>query len=83
VWLARWRVRLWRGRQLDRVRRIGILILGSEADPIQRSWPTVFRDALQQLGWREDRNGRIDLHFAADASGWALRRFSLPTATGS
>jgi putative ABC transport system substrate-binding protein len=58
-----------RAQQPDRVRQIGVLILGSEADPIPQSWAAAFRKALNQLGWREDRNLRIDLHFAPDVIG--------------
>jgi ABC-type uncharacterized transport system substrate-binding protein len=55
-----------RAQQSDRVRRIGMLIFATEDDPIFRAGMAAFRRGLQQLGWVEDRNLRIDLRFAID-----------------
>ena len=61
-----------RAQQADRVRRIGVLISGSENDSEYQAQLATFRDALQQLGWTEGRNMRIDYRRAVDDP--ALRR---------
>jgi putative tryptophan/tyrosine transport system substrate-binding protein len=55
-----------RAQQAERMRRVGVLIGARENDPIPRAGMAAFRQGLQQLGWVEDRNLRIDLRFAAD-----------------
>jgi putative tryptophan/tyrosine transport system substrate-binding protein len=52
-------------QQVDRVRRIGVLIGGEEGDPERQAGFAVFRKSLQDLGWTEGRNLRIDLRWAA------------------
>jgi len=64
---AAWPVAL-RAQQRGKVRRVGVLMFGSESDPILRSWAASFQDGLQKLGWSEDRNLRVDRRFAADSS---------------
>jgi putative ABC transport system substrate-binding protein len=44
------------------MRRIGLLVRGAEDDNI-----VAFRQALERLGWSENRNVRIDTRFAASA----------------
>ena len=44
----------------NRVRRIGVLMNVATTDPEGQAQVTAFRQALQQLGWSEDRNVRID-----------------------
>jgi ABC-type uncharacterized transport system substrate-binding protein len=53
-------------QQTDRVRRIGVLMNNAEDDPESKAELAGFRQGLQQLGWSEDRNIRIDTRFAAD-----------------
>jgi putative ABC transport system substrate-binding protein len=55
-----------RAQQADRMRRIGVLIHNAEDDPEAKAELAAFRKGLQQLGWSEDRNIRIDTRFAAD-----------------
>src|SRR5215510_5651459 len=50
-------------QQSDRVRRVGFL-LGAADDADMRSMYEAFRQGLQQLGWIEGRNVRIDARFA-------------------
>jgi putative ABC transport system substrate-binding protein len=57
-----------RAQQGERVRRVGMLILGSDSDPIARSWVVAFREGLRQVGWIDHDNMRIDLRFAMKAS---------------
>ncbi len=54
--------------QGERKRRIGVLMLGDEADPDQQSRVGAFRGELVKMGWIEGRNIQIDLQFAATAS---------------
>jgi putative ABC transport system substrate-binding protein len=46
--------------QSDRVRRIGVLMNVAAADPEGQAQVTAFLQALQQMGWSEGRNVRID-----------------------
>jgi putative ABC transport system substrate-binding protein len=52
-----------RAQQPERMRRIGVLMGGPEADPVWQAYVAAFRDELAKLGWIEDRNLRIDLLF--------------------
>jgi putative tryptophan/tyrosine transport system substrate-binding protein len=47
-------------QQDGRVRRIGMLLIGAEGDPVDQSFIAEFRQGMQDLGWTEDRNLRID-----------------------
>jgi putative ABC transport system substrate-binding protein len=55
-----------RAQQGERVRRIGVLQGGSDKDD-PRSQPNIaaFRQALQQLGWTDGRNVKIDYRWPA------------------
>src|SRR3984893_8521146 len=46
--------------QPERVRRIGVLMNVAATDPEGQTQVAAFLQALQQLGWSEDRNVRID-----------------------
>jgi putative ABC transport system substrate-binding protein len=48
----------------EQVRRVGVLIGGAESDPEMRERLAAYRQGLEQLGWREDRNIRILHRFA-------------------
>jgi putative tryptophan/tyrosine transport system substrate-binding protein len=54
-----------RAQQTDRMRRIGALIGGAESEAYRQANVEEFRKALQELGWIEGRNIRIDLRWAA------------------
>ncbi len=50
-----------RAQQPDRVRRIGVLSGGGAADdPDAQGYIAAFLQGLQQLGWTDGRNMRID-----------------------
>jgi putative ABC transport system substrate-binding protein len=49
-----------RAQQLERTRRIGVLIQVAEGDPQARIEIAAFLRALQELGWSEGRNLRVD-----------------------
>jgi len=55
--------------QQERVRRIGILMSGAESDPQQRAQHAAFVTALNELGWREDRNVKIDTLWGSGEAG--------------
>jgi len=54
----------------SRVRRIGVMLSGAESDPLVQAQLAAWRQTLQQLGWIEGRNLRVDFRFrAADLVG--------------
>jgi putative tryptophan/tyrosine transport system substrate-binding protein len=56
-----------RAQQNDHVRRIGSLMPSAETDTNAQSRVAAFREGLQQLGWTEGRNIRIDYRWADDS----------------
>ena len=54
-----------RTEQPERTRRVGVLLLWPENDPMARASVTAFAQALGHLGWIEGKNIRIDYRFAA------------------
>jgi putative tryptophan/tyrosine transport system substrate-binding protein len=56
-----------RAQQTDRVRRIGVFMNLAADDPEGQARNTAFVQALQQLGWTEGRNVRIDTRWGTDA----------------
>jgi putative tryptophan/tyrosine transport system substrate-binding protein len=54
-----------RSQQGERMRRIGILMPWAANDPTAKARVGVFQQELQQLGWTDGRNIRIDIRWAA------------------
>jgi putative ABC transport system substrate-binding protein len=54
-----------RAQQPDRGQRVGVLVAYAEGDPEMGARLAAFRQGLEQLGWSEGRNVRIDIRFAA------------------
>jgi putative ABC transport system substrate-binding protein len=54
-----------RAQQGERMRRIGALIGFAETDSYGQASANAFRQGLEQLGWVEGRNIRVDYRFAA------------------
>jgi putative tryptophan/tyrosine transport system substrate-binding protein len=54
-----------RAQQPERMRRVGVLMSLAADDLDGQARVTAFRQALQQLGWNDDRNVRIDIRWAA------------------
>jgi putative ABC transport system substrate-binding protein len=52
-----------RGQQTDQVRRIGVLMNVAAEHPEGRPAIATFRQALQQLGWSDGRNVRIEIRW--------------------
>ena len=48
------------GQQSERMRRIGVLMNTGADDPVAQARVKVFQENLQQLGWTDGRNVRID-----------------------
>jgi putative ABC transport system substrate-binding protein len=53
-----------RAQQPERMRRIGILMSRAADDPLGQARLAAFQQALQQLGWSDGRNMRIDLRWS-------------------
>jgi putative ABC transport system substrate-binding protein len=54
-----------RAQQPDEVRRIGIVVNTAADDPESQTCVAAFKQALQQLGWSEGQNLRVDYRGAA------------------
>jgi putative ABC transport system substrate-binding protein len=54
-----------RGQQSDPLRRVGVLMGAAEADPISPLRISALRHKLQELGWIEGHNLRLDIFWAA------------------
>jgi putative ABC transport system substrate-binding protein len=54
-----------RAQQGERVRRIAVLMGGAGRDPVEQARLAAFLDGLQQLGWTDGRNVRIDIRWPA------------------
>ena len=64
-----------RAQQGQRMRRIGALLNLPADDPVLPARVTAFAQALQELGWTDGRNVRIDYRFAGDDAD-RIRRFA-------
>ena len=65
-----------RAQQADRMPQIGLLMGWVEHDPEGVLRVTVFREALQKLGWVEGRNLRIDTRWATPRDAEARQRLA-------
>src|SRR5262249_16881528 len=54
----------WRAQQPDRMRRIGVLLPATADDSEYPILVKAFVGQLNQLGWTEGRNTRIDIRWA-------------------
>jgi putative ABC transport system substrate-binding protein len=54
-----------RAQQRDRIRLVGVLMSGRPDDPEVLETVSVFKQALQKLGWTDSSNVRFDTRFAA------------------
>jgi putative tryptophan/tyrosine transport system substrate-binding protein len=64
-----------RTQQAERVRRIGALHTGVADDPMGHARNAAFLQRLNELGWTEGRNVRIDIRWAA-ADADRIRRYA-------
>jgi putative ABC transport system substrate-binding protein len=58
-----------RAQHPEQVKRIGVLMGWAETDPYAQAALAAFLKGLQQLGWADSRNLRIDLRWAAGDAG--------------
>jgi putative tryptophan/tyrosine transport system substrate-binding protein len=58
-----------RAQRGERVRRVGVLMNLAVSDPEGEARSAAFLEALQQLGWSDGRNVRIDYRWAAGDAG--------------
>jgi putative ABC transport system substrate-binding protein len=52
-----------RAQQTDQVRRVGVLMNVAPEHPEGQPFVAAFQQTLQQLGWTEGRNIRIDMRW--------------------
>jgi putative tryptophan/tyrosine transport system substrate-binding protein len=64
-----------RAQQPERVRRIGVFQTTGASDPQGQARNAAFLQGLQQLGWTESRNLRIDTRWGAANAG-AMRKYA-------
>jgi hypothetical protein len=67
-----------RGQQLERMRRIGVLMPFAADDPEAKARLAAFQQGLQQLGWTDGRNVRIDIRWGAGEPE-RIRRYATAT----
>ena len=53
-----------RAQQAERVRRVGVLMPAAADDPQDQARVSAFAQGLQQLGWSDGLNVRIDIRWA-------------------
>jgi len=63
-----------RAQQPERVRRIGVLMYPARDDPEGQARIAAFLDSLEQLGWTDGRNVRIDIRWPAGFGADRLRQ---------
>jgi putative tryptophan/tyrosine transport system substrate-binding protein len=63
--LAAWPIAA-RAQQVERVRRIGVLMGAAEGDPQRKGWLSAFTNGLTDLGWTDGRNLRIEVRWAGE-----------------
>jgi putative tryptophan/tyrosine transport system substrate-binding protein len=64
-----------RAQQPERMRRIGVLVGGRITDPVSKSQSAALLQGLQQLGWTDGRNIRIDYRWG-DGNADDIRKYS-------
>jgi putative ABC transport system substrate-binding protein len=63
-------------QQADPVRRIGVLMGFAEGDPEAQAFVAAFRKRLEEFGWAEGRNIRIDIRWATSGDAESMLRFA-------
>jgi putative ABC transport system substrate-binding protein len=55
-----------RAQQSERIRRIGVLMNRPADDVVGAAMVSTFKQSLQQLGWRDGHNIRMDVRWGAN-----------------
>ena len=63
-----------RAQQTDRMRRIGVLMAFAENDREGQTFVAAFREELQNVGWAEGRNIRIDTRWVTPGDAESIQR---------
>jgi hypothetical protein len=50
------------------MRRIGVLMVGDENDPLRKTYVSAFTQALAGLGWTVGRNVQVNVRFFSTAT---------------
>jgi putative tryptophan/tyrosine transport system substrate-binding protein len=58
-----------RAQQAGGVRRVGVLMVGDEIDPMRQSWLAALTRRLAELGWADGRNLRMEVRWAGNDVG--------------
>jgi putative tryptophan/tyrosine transport system substrate-binding protein len=64
-----------RAQQVERMRRIGVLMAYAKGDSEAQAWIAAFRQGLQKLGWTDGRNISLDIRWATGERA-AIERFA-------
>jgi putative ABC transport system substrate-binding protein len=64
------------GQQPERMRRIGVLMYPAADDPEGQARIAAFLDSLEQLGWTDGRNVRIDIRWPAGSDADRIRKYA-------
>jgi putative tryptophan/tyrosine transport system substrate-binding protein len=73
--------RIGGAQQPNVMRRIGVLLIGAENDPIAQNRLAPLREGLRSLDWVEGRNLQIDFRFGSDTG--RLRVYAVRNWSGS
>ena len=65
-----------RAQQSDRMRQVGVLMGAVANSPDGQARIAAFQQGMQQLGWTEGRNVRIDTRWPAAGNADDIRRFA-------
>ena len=72
---AAWPVTV-RAQQPERMRRVGVLMGFAETDPEAQAFFAAFREGLEQFGWAEGSNIRIDIRWAPPGDAQSILQFA-------
>jgi putative ABC transport system substrate-binding protein len=63
-------------QQMERMRRIGVLMPFAADDPVGQARIAAFREGLEKLGWTEGRNIRMDTRWTSTSDIESMQRFA-------
>ena len=65
-----------RAQQREKMRRVGVLMTLAANDPEAQARVTAVAQGLQELGWRDGRDVRVDYRWAAVADATSFHRYA-------